>query len=560
MVLFILIFYFFFILFFVKNKKVFFIGFLIFIIFYFYSYKTCERYENFKFQNFNNLVKVVSSKEEKQHKDKYIVKFKNYKFILYCDKNKEFEYGDLLKVDGTLSKSASAMNFGGFDYSRYLRQNKIYGILEVDNLIKVGQEKDFFSYLEKLKFKLKLNLKEIFNEEQAGFLIGLVLGDKSEILDDTEEIFRDSSLSHILALSGMHVIYVSFAVKFILDFIIQNQRLKNFLMILFLIFFSVFTGGSPSCVRACIMSSIVLLSKIVYRKSDFLTNLLIALDILLIINPYNIESIGMWLSFLATFGLRYNSCNLMIIPVIWNCYHKLSLTFFISNFFASFLIGPIIILGYIHLFLGKFIFPWLESGFIDILFYIAKLIGSLKFSKLLVPKVPVVIWIFYYIIVFGIFYFRKNIEVFKKFISFIKSKIKFIFYIIGIIALFFAFVFIKDENLEIHFLDVGQGDSCLIVTPRKKTILIDGGNNEGFDNGENVVSPYLLNNMITKIDYLIVSHGDSDHIGGLFYILENFNVNNVVIPIQKEEYSNIQKLLDLINDKKINLIAVSSRR
>ena len=470
-------------------------------MFYFYSYKTNSKYENFQFdEDFSETVKVVSSKEETIYKNKYIVKFKSYKFILYLNKDENFEYGDLLKVSGEITEAQSSRNFGGFDYSRYLRQNKIYGILEAEEFKKVGKEKSFLSLLETLKIKLKSNLQNNFNKEQSGFLSGLLLGDKSEILSETEKNFQNSSLSHILALSGMHVIYVSFAVNFILDLIFQSKRLKKVLMIVFLGFFAVFTGGSPSCVRACIMASLVLLSKVVYRKSDFITDLLIALDILLIMNPFNIESIGMWLSFLATFGLRYTSCNLMIIPIVWTCYHKFSLTFFISNYFASFIIGPIIILGYVHLFFGKTFLLWLETGLIDILFYISKLIGNLKISKILVPKLPVFVWVLYYLVVLLIFYLKK-----KNISNYIVKKI-ILFIPVTVLIVFLVASPYKNNNIKIHFLDVGQGDCCLITTPNHKTILIDGGNNEGFDNGESVVAPYLLNNMITKIDYLIVSH------------------------------------------------------
>lgn len=67
-------------------------------------------------------------------------------------------------------------------------------------------------------------------------------------------------------------------------------------------------------------------------------------------------------------------------------------------------------------------------------------------------------------------------------------------------------IFSKEKEFEIHFLDVGQGDCSLILTPKGKSILIDGGTNEGFDNGKSVIIPYLLKNQITKIDYVILSH------------------------------------------------------
>ncbi len=551
---------------------------MICLSFFFVSYNTCKSYDNsfVDGQEFKNNVKIVSSKEETKYKNKYIVKFQKYKFILYLNKDVEFKYGDILELNGIFKKASSNENFGGFDYSNYLRQNKIYGIIETEEFSKIGEEKDIFYFLENIKQKLKNNLKNTFNEKESGFLTGLLLGDKSEVLDETTKDFKNSSLSHILAISGMHVIYVTFGVKFLLDKLTQNQKLKNIIMIFFLMFFAIFTGGSPSCIRACIMSSMLFLSKVVYRKNDFLTSLLISLDILLIINCYNIESVGMWLSFLSTFGLGYIkfknnnskkllknlvssaeasiSCNLMIIPITWNVYHTFSLTFIISNLFTSFLIGPIIILGYLHLFLGDLYISFIEKFLLNILFKIAELIGNLSFSKIYVSKVPIIFWIIYYIAIISGIYLNNHKEYILIFIKKFKKRSKEIF---SILIFIFLVIFISNlapDCLKIHFLDVGQGDSCLITTPAKKTILIDGGNNEDYDSGENIVAPYLLNNGISKIDYLVVSHGDSDHIGGLFFILENLKVENVILGVQDKSYDNIEKLLNIINSKKVNLI------
>ena len=420
----------------------------------------------------------------------------------------------------------------------------------------------------------------------AGFLTGLLLGDRRDVLNDTLENFKNSNLLHILALSGLHIVYVSFGVRFLLDLIISRERLKNIIMIFFLIFFSVFTGGSPSCIRACIMCSMTVLSKIIYRKNDFLTSLLFSLDIILVLNCYNIESVGMWLSFLATFGLVYIrfdkgvlnekltfwirlkskfftsiktsfACNIMILPIIWNTYNTVSLTFFVSNFFASFLIGPIIILGYINLFLGKLGLHIIEKFLIEILFKLAEIIGNFKISKIYVPSILVIFWVIYYLVILGIIYFRENKKYLKVFLKFLKDKIKFLIYVTFFIIIFFCLIFYEKQNLEIHFLDVGQGDCTLIITPENRKILIDGGNNEGYDNGENVVAPYLLKNGITKIDYVIISHGDSDHIGGLFFILENLNVKNVIVSFQNEKYENIDKLIKIATKEKINLMIVN---
>lgn len=129
-----------------------------------------------------------------------------------------------------------------------------------------------------------------------------------------------------------------------------------------------------------------------------------------------------------------------------------------------------------------------------------------------------------------------------------------------IICIISNLIKLTDKNLEIYFIDVGQGDCTLIKTESNKIILIDGGegNSEKYNQGENVVLPYLLDRGITKIDYIMISHFDSDHCGGLFYIIENLKVKNIIIGLQSEEYSQYTNLLNLIKNKNINLIVVQN--
>ena len=116
------------------------------------------------------------------------------------------------------------------------------------------------------------------------------------------------------------------------------------------------------------------------------------------------------------------------------------------------------------------------------------------------------------------------------------------------------------RNLKIYFIDVGQGDSCLIITPQNKKILIDGGegNSEKYDKGKNVVFPYLLDRRINKIDYLVISHFDNDHVGGLIYIIENLKVDKILLGIQTEENYQLNKVLELSKEKNIEIVVLDS--
>ena len=113
--------------------------------------------------------------------------------------------------------------------------------------------------------------------------------------------------------------------------------------------------------------------------------------------------------------------------------------------------------------------------------------------------------------------------------------------------------------MRIYFIDVGQGDSCLILTKLDTSILIDAGGSETYDVGENILLPYLLSRRITKIDYIICSHFDTDHCGGIKTILENIKVKNLIISKQKEEYKNFTEIVKIANERDVNIIVIKAK-
>lgn len=497
------------------------------------------------------IAKVISFVEKKEYVNEYIIKIKKFnnsyksvKLIAYADKKLKLEYGDVIYFEGEFEKAQNQRNNKGFNYERYLRQNKIFGILKIDKINIISRDKGISYYFYKLKFDLRNRLYEKFNLEEAGFLSGILIGDKSGITDELRDNFKNSSISHVLAISGLHIIYIITVIGFIINKIINSKKIKNIILIIFLILFIIFTGASPSCIRASVMVIINLIAKNIYRKSDFLTNLALSLDLLLILNYYNIENIGMWLSFLGTLALvkiklkTSIAVQILIFPIILYSYNTISFTFFISNFFISFLIGPILVIGYINLFTGKLIF--IEKFLLKILFKIAEIVGDLKLSKIYVISPNIIFLGIYYILIF--------IRIFKIEIKKIIKNVLILFLIFSLLLNFFKF----NNCFKINFLDVGQGDSCLVTTEKGKTLLIDGGEEE------NTVITYLLKNRIGKLDYIMVSHFDTDHCGGLFEILQNIKVKNVIIGKQFEDSENYQKFLKIVKENKIKIHVVEA--
>lgn len=340
------------------------------------------------------VAQVVSMKKEKERSNSYTIKIiqsniektQNTKIIIYTKKEIDLKYGDIVQVDGDFSKGEVARNYKGFNYRNYLKQSKIYGSMYATNIKIVGHKSSIFEKIFILKNKFYNTLENIYDDENTiAFLKGILLGDSSNLDDEIKNKFKDSSMSHVLAISGMHVSYVIIGVQAVLNKIINSRKLKNYITILILVFFVIITGCAPSCIRACIMSIMLLISQNFYRKNNFYISILFTFIVLLFINPFNVFAVGMWLSFGGTLGivlfhkflLRYFECKfkikskflkdflsiflvsfsaqIMILPIMIYCFNTVSLTFFISNLLIYFLIGPLLSLGYISLILGTLI-------------------------------------------------------------------------------------------------------------------------------------------------------------------------------------------------------------
>ena len=135
--------------------------------------------------------------------------------------------------------------------------------------------------------------------------------------------------------------------------------------------------------------------------------------------------------------------------------------------------------------------------------------------------------------------------------------------IIGLIALIGMYpIKNKFNQTKIYFVDVGQGDCTVIITQGNKKIIIDGGGNNtensSYDVGESVLFPYLLDRRINSLDYVIISHFDSDHYKGLEYVIKNIKVKTVIIPKQFEESDNYADFIEIAKDKKIKVIEVTA--
>ncbi len=399
----------------------------------------------------------------------------------------------------------------------------------------------------------------------------------------------------MLAVSGSHITYIISAFSILMEK--KNKRITKILTIIFLIFFMALTGFTASVVRASIMGILILTSGLVHRKSDTINNLGISSLIILICNPYTIIDAGFWLSFAGTMGIilleepinsyfqKFKICkiksiswiinsftitfaaNIIIIPIMAYMFSTFSMTFWISNILAAPVMEFVTIYGFLMYFISIFLLPLAKFLGIILNFSLNSLIKIAEITSLIPGssiyiKTPYLLeCIIYYLILFLIFNWKRikeKLENNKILEKIKKNSYKYISIILISIILTNTISNKIFQEIKIYFVDVGQGDSTLIQTIEGKNILIDGGGSEfgSFDVGESILLPYLLDRRITTIDYLMISHFDSDHIGGVFAILENLEVKNIIISKQGETSENLKKFYEITNNKGIRTIIV----
>lgn len=537
-----------------------------------------NKYSKISDMPIKEMVTIISDIQEKEYKKVCTAKIvRNNKKILINIKMSQdipsIKYGDSLYIEGEFKQPEETRNYKGYNYKQYLKTKKIIGTVELEKA-KILKSSNG-SFIHNIQKYIKDTINGTLTDEEGNLLLAILLGDKDKLSEDIQESFKTSNLSHMLAVSGAHVSYIILGLTYVLQNSIIGKKNEKIVCIIFLLFFMAITNFTPSVTRACIMAVLTLFSGIIYRKSDVYTNISVAALITLIFNPYNLLDLGFQLSYGGTIGIiifikriqekKSNSkvinyikqmalvsiyANIIIIPIMMYHFNTVSFTFIISNIMASPILGIIVITGFLFIIASITVKPLTRliaifiKPILSILIKISQICSKLPFSNILVVTPYMFNVISYYAIILYCIKSKKN------------NKCKIIICLLIVLILINFIIYIFPQKLRIFFIDVGQGDSTLIITPDKKTVLIDGGGSDSFDVGEKVLLPYLLDRRILKIDYVLISHFDTDHCGGILTIMEKVKVKNIIISEQAEHSENYERFKKLMIHKKIRLIEV----
>lgn len=533
---------------------------------------------NFKYKSEDNFSKkycmVIRIEKVEDEKITYLVKYNNNNFLLNIYKSESvelkelanFTYGDVISYNGKIIIPSKLNNPYEFNYKLYLNSNDIVGIITCYNVEKVGEK--LGNLILKLGYFLRDNITyridSIYEDDRLELLKTMIYGEDINLDKNIEEIFKNNGLSHVLAVSGMHMTYLLFLIDLL--FKNKNSKLALVLNISILVIFTVISALSISVIRACIMSLLTIIQKDNKIKVNKYVNIIIAFFIIITINPYSIFSISFLFSFLSTFGIiflysliysylkiKFNlnyvtkyvfktiSLNVSSIIMILPLQIYFTGSFELISILSNLIITPIISLEFIIGFLTLLLIfvPYVSNILVysnlillEVIIYILRFISKLNYFTIYIPMQSL-FEIFTYYILISILSVKKYIP--KLFNKKIKKIIRNVIFLITIfIILYNISMYIYRVYFEeyIYFFNVGQGNMAIIREDRKVIIFDIGSTQENL--AGNILNNFLKAKAISKIDAIFLTHLHDDHINGIYDIIQNIEINKVYYGIPKE--------------------------
>lgn len=519
-------------IFYIKAKNIAIVSLLFFVIGFLF---TSISYPDIELDKKIKIEATITDKKTYEHKNRYTLKVesingKSYRINTIVFYKKNYDIMDEIALYGHLKKFDSLDNFNTFNYKKYMKTKRIFYEFEADSI-------EFINHRENIKSKIKEYIATFFEDNldttSSKFMKSMIIGTDEE--DGLFEDFRDLGLSHILAISGLHInILVVF-----LDFIGKNMGLNKkyygIFVIGFLVFYGYIISFPVSIIRVISMYLFNYLNIYLYKPKDNINTILFGILIVLLVNPFFIYSVGFYLSFGAIFSIYYInekmenmfpkipkwlmsliSVQFGTLPFVLYYFNSFNLLSIIANLILIPLMSYVLISGFLYLSI-----PFLPIGkIIDWIFVVVKyiIVGIRSISNIFEIKfysftfMSIFIYFIFLICVFNYKWIMVNIK---------KYRISLIFIIaLSIKTLIF-------QTVTINFIDVGQGDSFMIREVNETILYDTGGNPLNTDSsGKNYVD-YLRKNRVQKIDKVFLSHDDLDHIGNLKKVLENIQVVSI---------------------------------
>lgn len=531
----------------------------------------------------------------------------NVNIILYVkDEKIESITGETIDTYAKYDSYKSARNKGGFNERKYYYELGIAGrfIKENDDEAFIISKRDIVSTgLYRLKCHCINILDKITSAKYSGIYKGILLGDKSDIESDTRSLYKMAGISHLLAISGLHISLIGYFVYKTLRKIMSLYPSGIFTFTIILCYGNMI-GENISAKRAIIMFGVSLLAKLIGRTYDILSALTLAFIIIIYTNPLAVFNSGMLLSFGAILGiillhtplmrfikinnklissfLASEMINTIIRPMSAYFYYEISMYSSVINIIIIPFMGIIVVCGILGIIIGSVSVHlgssviWIGCRVLQFYDFVCRLFLKMPYATRIVGIPENLRLVIYFgllivaVIILHIYLIRNdetynndnecNIENCGEIDTFKVRNIKRISVCMVLILLNVILLSNNVKGARINMLDVGQGDS-ICINNAGNTLLVDAGSSSEKDITKYTILPFLKASGIECVDYLIMTHSDMDHISGMNDLMEyKYNgrnyVKNIIVPKINETVvdKNYRNIISKAEKEKINVI------
>lgn len=459
--------------------------------------------------------------------------------------------GDYLKINGQLKLPHSTQNFYSFSYTTYLQRKGIFYLMQGDSITKISSNTNI---IWKLKDMLYTHISKL--GDVSCYIKTFFLGNQDDVSDTLKSSFQKIGISHLFALSGTQISFLTALILKLLSLFKLSTIKKYLILFIILVFYYLLIDSCAAIERALVFTFIFSINKVFNFFIPSFYLILLSMSVLFFLNPNYIFDIGFlyssiisiglilystrqdkkisfvkelfvisWLSFLLSLPISlYNFSYINILSILYNIFYVP---------FINFIVFPLAMLSVII----PFVSPLLLF-FTTILEKTVYFLDNISVGIMIFPRVSLLFYVLYYVFIIP---YILNMK--KKFCFFLLTLFLFIHYMKP---------YIWQEN-AIYVLDVGQGDSFLILS-NGKSMLIDTGGKMNYydeknkDQEESGIGTYSVQFFyylgIKKLDYLVLTHGDVDHAKEALTILDKMKVEKVYLndgPINELEKEIIKK-------------------
>lgn len=510
--------------------------------------------------------------------NKYIVKIQDIsnnniniksssKSILFS--KRYFKPGDVIEFYGQIAPISERKNKTDFDAFSYYKSYNIEYKIYAENIKNIGHNNNFNSAVKALRNSFADNYDSILPKREASFMKSIILGDRAELDEDLYNTFRDGGVAHIVAISGLHIAILAGALRRLIEK--RNKNISYAATALFLLFYSILTGLSPSVVRASLMTSVLMLGSYVGRDYDIISSAAAVCIVMLVHNCFNIYNIGFCYSFASVFGIgmvsdiiqKYKIKNLRLAFVIEFVLVSITANLFskpitVYNFYyintwdiiSNILIVPLMsvlvglgtiagLIGYICSAISRFLIgcPYVLINFYE---FVCKSVMKLPYYKIETGGISLAflgaVYVSY-IVIYNIFISIKNIKY------------------IALPLIMFAGAFLTGDESNIEYIDAGKVKAEIIIRDNSCTIVNCGGIPQA-NYGKYRILNYLKYRNIKNIESIYVIRTNYYYMGGIFEIWDNINIDRIYVLNSCDKNSMYYKLIDTAKHKNTEIVFV----